>query len=317
MIGRKHAVENSERGEIRRNPQRRLRLFHDHGKFNPIFCPWEEKPGILFVFLRIRGPARGLLGVLDETSDRDTDIQTLRQDLLDHPLYAAVQTLPHLQLFMREHVFAVWDFMSLLKRLQQIVTCVEVPWMPSPDPQMVRFLTEIILGEECDEDGRGGYASHFELYRQAMHELGADEVPMHRLQAALGSGTCWQSALERASPLPTTQSFVQVTLEIATTGQPHEVAAAFFYGREDVIPEMFTRLLPALQQHGQKVERLQHYLLRHIELDGDQHGPLASQLLRRLCNNSPQKEQEARQAAARSLHARVALWDGILRVITG
>jgi len=64
---------------------------------------------------------------------------------------------------MREHMFAVWDFMSLLKRLQQIVTCTEVPWLPPVDPTASRFINEIDLGEECDDDGRDGYASHFEL----------------------------------------------------------------------------------------------------------------------------------------------------------
>ena len=82
-----------------------------------------------------------------------------------------MDTVGSLRLFMRDHVFAVWDFMSLLKRLQQIVTCIEVPWLPPGDPTTCRFINEIVLGEECDDDGQGGYASHFELYRPSVSQV--------------------------------------------------------------------------------------------------------------------------------------------------
>ncbi len=243
------------------------------------------------------------------------NLALLRQRLIDHPLYDAVQTLPQLRVFQREHAFAVWDFMSLLKRLQQIVSGSTLPWLPPADPQATRFVQEIVLGEECDDDGRGGYASHFTLYLQAMQELTADTEPIDALVTAVQRGTTWSAALQSAAPLPTTAAFVTDTLRLVEHGTPSEIAAAFFYGREDVIPEMFTRLVRTLTAKGIPCERLLHYLRRHIELDGDQHGPQAERLLDRFIAGDPRERERAEQAACRALRSRLALWDGILAAL--
>lgn len=226
-------------------------------------------------------------------------------------MYATVRSAAALRVFMREHVFAVWDFMSLLKRLQRIVTCVEVPWLPPADPLTSRFLNEIVLGEECDEDGRGGYASHFELYLQAMDEVGADTRPIRAFIAALRQGRSVDMALAEAEVMPSTRNFVRSTLQLTEQGQPHEVAAAFFHGREDVIPDMFSRLVEALPREGVRVERLVHYLHRHIELDSGEHGPLARRLMASLCDGRPEREREADHAAREAVSQRIALWDGV------
>ena len=245
----------------------------------------------------------------------DDRLESLRAELLTHALYDSVATVDSLRLFMREHVFAVWDFMSLLKRLQQIVTCVEVPWLPPGDPTTCRFINEIVLGEECDEDGQGGHASHFELYLQAMDEVGSNTGPIREFVAKLRQGVPVEQALTETAILPSTRAFVRSTLRLTLDGQPHEVAAAFFHGREDVIPDMFSRLVVSLPQQGVRVERLVHYLKRHIELDGDEHGPLAKRLVENLCDNQPLRQQDARAAAGEAISQRIALWDGVLAEI--
>jgi pyrroloquinoline quinone (PQQ) biosynthesis protein C len=245
----------------------------------------------------------------------DSELSALRQQLFQHPLYQSVQTADNLRLFMREHVFAVWDFMSLLKRLQQMVTCCTTPWFPPEDAMSSRFINEIVLGEECDEDGRGGYASHYELYLQAMEEVGADIVPIRRFVAGVRLGRSPEAAFRDVNVLPSTREFVQSTMRLVASGQPHEVAAAFFHGREDVIPDMFARLVQSLPGEGVAVERLVHYLKRHIEVDAADHGPLARRLVDKLCDDDPQRRVEVQRTAIESIAARIRLWDGVLRAI--
>ena len=245
-----------------------------------------------------------------------TELPQFRVQLLEHPLYGAVQTVENLRLFMREHVFAVWDFMSLLKRLQQVVTCCQVPWLPSSDPSLARFINEIVLGEESDEDGQGGYSSHFELYLAAMDEIGADGRPIREFISRLRKSVPVSQALDEVDILTTTKEFVRSTLFLTHHGQPHEVAAAFFHGREDVIPDMFSRLVVSLPNEGVRVERLVHYLQRHIELDANDHGPLAAKLVKTLCHGQRQREQEAEIAAIGAIQQRMALWDGIFSKIS-
>ncbi len=242
-------------------------------------------------------------------------LENLRSELLNHPLYESVQTQENLRLFMREHAFAVWDFMSLLKRLQHIVTCCDIPWSPASHASHARFINEIVLGEECDEDGRGGYSSHFELYLAAMEEVEADTRPIRTFVAQVRNRVPIEQALKKAEILPSTREFVQSTIRLAMKGQPHEVAAAFFYGREDVIPDMFSRFVVSLQNQGVTVERFGHYLRRHIELDANDHGPLSKRLLATLCDSQQHRESEAITTALRAISQRISLWDGILSQI--
>ncbi len=239
-------------------------------------------------------------------------LEAVREELLQHPVYNAIDTPEKVKVFMQHHVFAVWDFMSLLKRLQLDLTCTTVPWMPSRNAQYARFINEIVLGEETDEDGRGGYISHFHLYLEAMEQCGADTGPINRFLAELEAGSTLSDALSAAEVPDSVARFVQMTLELAQNGETHQVCAAFFYGREDIIPDMFQVLVNELEQRDQAIDRLVYYLNRHIELDGDEHGPLAEKLLNHLCNHDPKRIAEAEETAVRSLQSRIALWNGVL-----
>jgi hypothetical protein len=105
-------------------------------------------------------------------------IEATRRRLVQHSVYQMIDSTEALSIFMERHVFAVWDFMSLLKSLQNSQTCVGVPWLPTPNRAVARFINEIVCGEESDEDGAGGYISHFDLYREAMTECGASTVSL-------------------------------------------------------------------------------------------------------------------------------------------
>lgn len=239
------------------------------------------------------------------------DLQNIRERLLKHPMYKAINTPEQICTFMEYHVFAVWDFMSLLKRLQQDVTCVDVPWVPSENAKYARLVNESVLAEESDEDGHGSYLSHYELYIEAMEERGANTNTIKEFLNKIKAGQEPLSALKAIGVDPGIKKFVSNTWNLVQQGKSHEVAAAFFFGREDLIPDMFQRLVDQLQAQGENVERLLYYLNRHIELDSDEHAPLAQQLLEHLCAGQATRINEAQNAAKQALESRIKLWDAV------
>jgi hypothetical protein len=175
-------------------------------------------------------------------------IAPARARLLAHPLYARMASLDDVRVFMRSHVFAVWDFMSLLKRLQRDLTCVTVPWVPVGDAEVRFLINEIVCGEESDVDPRGGRIAHFDLYLRAMHEAGSDTSAVDKALASVRAGGSTAAALVSAGVSAGAAAFSGATFAQATNGKSHEVAAAFTFGREDLIPDMFTELVTRLSR---------------------------------------------------------------------
>lgn len=244
--------------------------------------------------------------------DFSAALHPLRQQLLDHPLYTRLHSLEDVTIFMQHHVFAVWDFMSLLKALQQQLTCTRVPWVPTGDGQVRRLVNEIVLGEESDLTPDGPPASHFELYLQAMIEAGANTQPVQHFITCLSEGRGLAEALGRSGAPPWVTDFVLDTLVTIEHGQPHEIAAAFTYGREDLIPGMFNELVKGLEAaFPGRLSLLRYYLDRHIQLDGDEHGEMGRSMVALLCEGQPERLAQAQAAAIAALESRLRLWDGI------
>jgi hypothetical protein len=244
-------------------------------------------------------------------------IDGLRSRLDRHPLYEALRTVEDLRVFMSCHVHSVWDFMTLIKYLQQAVAPARWPWRPGADPTVQRFINELVLEEETDEAGPahpGEFASHFQLYLGAMREIGADADTPQRfvdivardgIDAGLGSGLAPEPALH----------FTRTTFDFIGSNKPHVVAAALALGREHVIPAMFRAFLARMGVDEQQAPTFHYYLRRHIHLDEDFHAPLSLRLLQGLCAGDAVRIAEARVAAEQAVAARVAFWDGILAIL--
>ena len=243
-------------------------------------------------------------------------IQDERKALVAHPVYTEIRSPDELCIFMQHHVFAVWDFMSLLKALQRRLSCVEVPWLPAFDPLGSRLVNEIVVAEESDEDGRGGFASHFELYRRSMIRSGANTAPIDGFLGELRRGKPVSAALQSPGTPKCARPFVRQTFDIIEGGNLCSIASAFTFGREDLLPAVFQRIVDELNvEAGGGLEDFKYYLERHIGLDGEEHGPMANRLLVSLCGSDESRWQVAEQAAADCLAARRGLWDGICDVI--
>jgi hypothetical protein len=249
-------------------------------------------------------------------SELESAISPLRNQLVNHPVYASIKNLDHLKLFMESHVYAVWDFMSLLKALQINLTCVSLPWMPVGNAGTRYLINEIVTGEESDVDQHGNRMSHFELYMKAMQQAGANTNPISLLTEELNKGKSIDACLQLDSIPEGARQFMSYTFQTIATNKPHLMAAVFTFGREDLIPDMFISLIKELKkQFPDKVDIFQYYIERHIEVDGGHHADLAHQMTMELCGDDEQKWKEATQAVSQALKVRIALWDSILERI--
>lgn len=240
----------------------------------------------------------------------------LRARVARHDVYESLRTEAQLRLFMEHHVFAVWDFMALVKSLQGSLTCTRVPWLPQGDPVSRRLINEIVLDEESDETGDGRYQSHFELYLEAMEQCGADTARIRRFVELIGCGHDVLSSLDQARAPEASRRFVSHTWRIISSRSPHAIASAFAIGREDIVPEMFLEVVRGIQERFPgRYAPFVRYLERHIQVDKDRHAPMAARMLSTLCGEGEPKWREALQAAEASLRARIELWDEVKRLI--
>jgi hypothetical protein len=243
----------------------------------------------------------------------EEQINDARVTVVTHPLYAALDNHHAIRTFQEHHVFAVWDFMSLLKSLQRNLTCVELPWVPTGPTGSRRLINDIVLVEESDEL-RGGFISHFELYLAGMTEAGADTSIIDAFIDKLRARRPVLEAIDEVGVPGPAAEFIRLTWGLIESAPVHAQAAAFAFGREDLIPDMFTQVVGVNERLG-SLDTFVDYLARHIEVDGEEHTPMAMQMVTDLCGEDDAKWADCAETINIALAARARLWDGILAAI--
>ena len=240
-------------------------------------------------------------------------INDQREKLLKHKLYSNIETIKDLQIFTENHIYAVWDFMSLLKALQIKLTCTKTPWIPNSNSQTAYLINEIVLAEETDINQAGERKSHYELYLDAMIDIGArTEKPVKIINEIANSEDIFNT-IDNINIHPNIREFLNFTFSVIKEGKPHEIAAIFTFGRENLIPNMFNEILREFEKNVTQgdISKLIYYFERHIELDEDEHGPMALEMVSMLAENDPKKWNEIESISVQALEKRILLWDAI------
>ncbi|WP_154855501.1 DUF3050 domain-containing protein [Cyclobacterium xiamenense] len=252
----------------------------------------------------------------DQLAELKKKIEPIQQQIVNHRVYAAIRRLEDLNVFMRYHVYAVWDFMSLLKTLQHRLTCTSVPWFPVGNPNTRYLINEIVVGEESDIDADGLRKSHFELYLEAMNKCNADTLGIETFLASLKANQSLEAAYRASSAPKPVRDFVDFTFSVIASQKNHVLAAVFTFGREDLIPAMFLSMVNDIHKDfPDNVSLFKYYLERHIEVDGGHHGQLALEMTATLCGNNPVYWEEAERATIQCLNRRIDLWDEVYDAI--
>ena len=247
--------------------------------------------------------------------DLNSELSPFIEKLNKHKVYQSLRSIRDIQIFMENHVFAVWDFMSLLKALQLELTNVSIPWTPNSSPVITRFINEIVYGEESDINELEQPKSHFEMYLDAMEQIGANRNQIDTLIDLIQSGHGIEVCINKINVDKRVKEFIGFTFSIINTKRPHAIGSAFTFGREDIIPDMFIKILAKIDPKDVHFNKLKYYLGRHIEIDGDLHGPLALQMMEELCGKNMKKWDEALSVAKESIQYRMQLWDTIVELI--
>lgn len=243
-------------------------------------------------------------------------LHPLTDQIANHSLYKKLTSMDSIRFFMQQHVFAVWDFMCLLKELHRALVCTASPWFPPKDSLSAHLIGSILAEEEGDltEDGEN-YACHYDIYLQAMEKIGADTTVIRTLLYVLKQGRSINEALAGLPILASTKRFVLTTFHFFTM-KTHELAAAFVYGREGITSPMFLGVVNQLLSHispseKEKLATLIYYLNRHVALDGQEHFPKALKMLDRLVADNAAKWEQVEAAAVTALTARIDFLSGI------
>ncbi len=236
------------------------------------------------------------------------EIIVLKNKIYKHKLFHKTLETKHIRYFMESHIFSVWGFMSILKSLQFSLSRNSLPWVPTENTRngLTSFINEIVLSEESDYIEGIGYVSHFEIYLEAMKEIGADSSKILELIDYINREGSSYDVINNLDILDEVKNFIKFDLDTAFSGNLPKIVGSFTLGREKVIPNMFEHIVQSVTD----ANKFTTYLNRHIDIDGDRHGPLSSKLLDKVCRSDKNLEI-AYQAGIDALNLRLKVWDKI------
>jgi hypothetical protein len=151
------------------------------------------------------------------------------------------------------------------------------------------------------------------MYIEAMEDCGANTTGIKQFLSEIHSLHNIFVAIKKSDLHPNIKAFLDFTFRVIDEGKSHEIAAAFTFGREDLIPSMFTVILKNFQVNfpNTDLSKLIYYFERHIELDADEHGPMAMKMITELCGTDKQKWNDVEEISILALEKRIGLWDAI------
>jgi hypothetical protein len=248
---------------------------------------------------------------MDNLDKYKDEITELKNSIYYHKLFQKKLNIAQARYFMECHVFSVWGFMSILKALQFSISKNTLPWLPTLNTRngLTNFINEIVLSEESDCIDGIGYISHFEIYLEAMKEINADTTQIMQLIKNIEEKGFSDHFIKKLEILDEVKNFIRFDLNTAISGSLPRIIGSFTLGREKVIPNMFKHILSSIDNTNY-TNKFITYLNRHIDIDGDRHGPLSTELLKKLCDSEHSLEI-AYQSGIHSLSLRLKVWDKI------
>lgn len=254
---------------------------------------------------------------MSQIQDIQNNIRPIREQLINHDLYKYIETPDDLRIFTQYHVFAVWDVMSLAKALQQKLTCVKVPWVPKNSAKYSYLINEIVLAETSGINRSGYRQSHFEMYLDIMDDIGASTSEISDFIEHVRHGTDIFLVISTSDLPKAVKSFLIFTFNTIYNEQTPEILSLFTFGREDLIPDVFSELINDIQKKFPKenIKNFKHYFQNRKEIDSEKHLSMSLQLVDNICNQDKVKWESVQRIAEKSLIKRLELCDDILKTI--
>ena len=249
--------------------------------------------------------------MMENLNTHKKELSQLKKSIRGHTLFSNKLSNRQIAIFMESHIYSVWGFMSLLKSLQYALSSNNLPWIPTSNTTngLVNFINEIVLSEESEHIKGIGFISHFEIYLLAMEEIGAKVNNIKKLIKNIENNKKYKNAILDIKIHKEVRDFLDFDIKTSQSNSLPKIIGGFTLAREQVIPNMFEYIIPAIKDK-KSAKHFITYLRRHISIDGDRHGPLASKLLETICSSN--KDMcTAYQSGIKSLKLRLKVWDKV------